>query len=324
MRYRRFGRTGWQVSEIGYGLWGMGGWTGSDDDESLEALAHALALGCNFFDTAWVYGLGKSERLLGEALRRRSAGAEAAIVATKIPPKNMKWPGAAGYSIADVFPPDHIREYTEKSLENLGVPIIDLQQFHVWSDSWADDTGWQRAVDDLKRERLVRAFGISVNRWEASNVLRALRTGLIDSVQVVYNIFDQAPEDELLPYCEAHDIAVIARVPFDEGSLTGTLVPTSRWPDGDWRNLYFNAEHLATTLRRVERLEPLVPEGMDLPELALRFILEHPAVSTTIPGMRRPRHVERNLAASDGVKLPPRLREALRTHRWDRSPTVTP
>ncbi len=324
MRYRRFGRTGWQVSEIGYGLWGMGGWTGSDDEESLEALARSFSLGCNFFDTAWVYGLGKSERLLGEALRRRGADAEPAIVATKIPPKNMKWPGTADYPVADVFPPDHIREYTEKSLENLGVPVIDLQQFHVWSDSWADDAGWQRAVDDLKRERLVRGIGISVNRWQASNVLRALRTGLIDSVQVVYNIFDQAPEDELLPYCEAHDIAVIARVPFDEGSLTGTLSPSSRWPDGDWRNVYFNAEHLAATLKRVERLEPLVPEGMDLPELALRFILEHPAISTTIPGMRRPRHVERNLAASDGVQLPPRLRDALRSHRWDRAPDATP
>ena len=302
----------------------MGGWTGSNDDESLEALARAFALGCNFFDTAWVYGLGKSERLLGEALRHRDADAEPAIVATKIPPKNLKWPGTADYPVADVFPPDHIREYTEKSLENLGVPVVDLQQFHVWSDSWADDEGWQRAVDDLKRERLVRAIGISVNRWEASNVLRALRTGLIDSVQVVYNIFDQAPEDELLPYCEAHDIAVIARVPFDEGSLTGTLSPSSRWPDGDWRNLYFKAEQLAATLKRVERLEPLVPEGMDLPELALRFILEHPAVGTTIPGMRRPRHVERNLAASDGVQLPPRLRDALRSHRWDRGPDVTP
>jgi aryl-alcohol dehydrogenase-like predicted oxidoreductase len=324
MRYRRFGRAGWQVSEIGYGLWGMGGWTGSDDEESLEALTRAFALGCNFFDTAWVYGLGKSERLLGEALRQRSPDAPAAIVATKIPPKNMKWPGRAEYLIAEVFPPDHIREYTEKSLENLGVLAIDLQQFHVWSDSWTDDPGWQREVDDLKREGLVRAIGISVNRWEASNVLRALQTGLIDSVQMVYNIFDQAPEDELLPYCEAHDIAVIARVPFDEGSLTGTLSPSSHWPDGDWRNVYFNPEHLAATLQRVERVEPLVPEGMDLPELALRFILEHKAVSTTIPGMRRPRHVERNLAVSDGVQLPPRLRDALRSHRWDRGPVATP
>jgi aryl-alcohol dehydrogenase-like predicted oxidoreductase len=322
MRYRTFGRTGWQVSEIGYGMWGMGGWTGSDDEESLAALDRALALGCNFFDTAWAYGQGKSETLLGQALRVHRGAA--AYVATKIPPKNMKWPGKAEYRVQDTYPPDHIREYTEQSLRFLGMPAIDLQQFHVWSDAWADDDGWQRAVDDLKREGLVRAIGISVNRWEASNVLRALKTGLIDSVQVVYNIFDQAPEDELLPYCQAHGIAVIARVPFDEGSLTGTLTLDARWPDGDWRNIYFNREHLTATLARVDRLGPLVPEGMDLPELALRFILEHPAVSTTIPGMRRPTHVERNLAASDGVRLPPRLNEALKSHRWDRIPNATP
>ena len=316
-----FGRTGWQVSEVGFGTWGMGGWTGSDDEESLRALERALALGCNFFDTAWVYGLGKSEQLLGRALHEAKAAArrDRVIVATKIPPKNMKWPAKASYPVSETYPLDHIREYTLKSLQNLGGDAIDLQQFHVWSDAWAEDEGWQRAVDDLKTEGLVRAFGISVNRREPTNVLRALRTGLIDSVQVVYNIFDQAPEDELFPYCQAHGIAIIARVPFDEGSLTGTLTKESVWPEGDWRNLYFTRENLAATLDRVERLRPLVPHGMDLPELGLRFILENAAVSTTIPGMRRPRHVERNLAASDGTPLPPRLREGLKTHRWDRA-----
>jgi aryl-alcohol dehydrogenase-like predicted oxidoreductase len=325
MRYRRFGRTGWDVSEIGYGMWGMGGWTGSDDRESLRALDRALALGCNFFDTAWAYGQGKSEQLLGEAIRSRtSKDARPVYVATKIPPKNMKWPGKAEYPVADTYPPDHIRAFTENSLRNLGMETIDLQQLHVWSDTWAADKGWQRAVDDLKREKLVRAVGISVNRWEPVNVLRALETGLVDSVQVVYNVFDQNPEDTLFPYCAKHDIAIIARVPFDEGSLTGTLTRASKWPEGDWRNIYFNREHLDATLTRVDRLTPLVPDGMDLPELALRFILEHPAVSTTIPGMRRPAHVERNLAASDGVRLPPRLHDALKTHRWDRAPNATP
>jgi aryl-alcohol dehydrogenase-like predicted oxidoreductase len=325
MRYRRFGRTGWQVSEVGYGMWGMAGWSGSDDEESLRALDRAFALGCNFFDTAWAYGAGKSEQLLGQALKKRGPYTDPAVrIATKIPPKNMRWPGKAEYPIADTYPPSHIREYTEKSLENLGLETVDLQQFHVWSDTWAMDEGWQRAVDDLKHQRLIRAFGISVNRWEATNVLRALDTGLVDSVQVVYNLFDQAPEDQLYPYCQQHDIAIIARVPFDEGSLTGTLTADSRWPEGDFRNLYFNKEHLAATLTRVERLLPLVPDGMDLPELALRHILEHPAVSTTIPGMRRPRHVERNMAASDGTPLPPRLRDALKAHRWDRTPNATP
>jgi aryl-alcohol dehydrogenase-like predicted oxidoreductase len=321
MRYRRFGRTGWQVSEIGYGMWGMAGWTGADDEESGRALDRALALGCNFFDTAWAYGQGKSERLLGDAIRRNRA---TAYLATKVPPKNMKWPGKAEYSAADTYPRDHIIEYTDTSLTSLGVETIDLQQLHVWSDTWADDDGWKRAIETLKKAGKVRAFGISVNRWEPTNVLRALETGLVDSVQVVYNIFDQAPEDELFPYCRAHDIALIARVPFDEGSLTGTLTAGSRWPEGDWRNTYFNPSHLADTLSRVHRLEPLVPEGMDLPELALRFILAHPAVGTTIPGMRRTRHVERNLAASDGAPLPPRLLDALKTHRWDRQPNQTP
>ena len=321
MQYRTFGRTGWQVSEIGYGMWGMAGWTGSDDQESLRALDRALALGYSFFDTAWAYGGGKSEQLLGQALGKKRSGVR---VATKIPPKNMKWPAKAEYPLSETYPATHIREYTEKSLANLGMETIDLQQFHVWSDTWAADEGWQRAVDDLKRQGLIRAFGISVNRWEATNVLRALDTGLVDSVQVVYNIFDQAPEDELFPYCQEHNIAIIARVPFDEGSLTGTLTGSSRWPEGDFRNLYFNKDHLAATLPRVEQLLPLVPDGMDLPELALRLILEHPAVSTTIPGMRRTRNVERNMAASDGIRLPPRLRDALRAHRWDRVPNATP
>jgi aryl-alcohol dehydrogenase-like predicted oxidoreductase len=318
MRYRTFGRTGWRVSEVGFGMWGMGGWTGSNDEESAAALDRAIALGCNFFDTAWVYGLGRSEKLLGAALRRHRA--HPLIVATKIPPRNMSWPAAAGVPLEEVYPPDHIRAYTEKSLDNLGLSCLDLQQFHVWNDEWAADARWQDAVARLKDEGLVRAFGISVNRWEPANVLKALGTGLVDSVQVVYNIFDQAPEDELFPFCQAHGIAVIARVPFDEGSLTGTLTPDSTWPEGDWRNRYFSAETLPETLSRVARVVPLVPAGTTLPALALRFILDHPAVTTTIPGMRRTRHVEQNLSVSDGRGLPSGLREALRAHRWDRVP----
>jgi aryl-alcohol dehydrogenase-like predicted oxidoreductase len=303
-------------------MWGMGGWTGSDDAESLRALHRAIELGCTFFDTAWVYGTGRSEKLLGQTIK--SHADRKLVVATKIPPKNMQWPARDTARVEDAYPPDHIRAFTEKSLDNLGVDVIDLQQFHVWSDAWADDDGWKRAIDDLRTSGLVRNVGISINRWQPTNVIRALETGLIDSVQVVHNIFDQAPEDELFPYCQKHDIAVISRVPFDEGSLTGTLTKDSHWPDGDYRNLYFTAETLPETLARVERLEQLVPSGMDLPELALRFILAHPAVGTVIPGMRRPAHVERNLVASDGERLPPRLMDALRAHRWDRHSTLSP
>jgi aryl-alcohol dehydrogenase-like predicted oxidoreductase len=320
MKYRRFGRLGWDVSEIGYGMWGMGGWTGSDDDESGRSLDRAVELGCNFFDTAFAYGMGRSEKLLGELLKRHQ-GAKL-YVATKVPPKNWKWPGLAATPIAEVFPPEHIREFTERSLENIGVNSLDLQQLHVWNDAWVLDEGWQRAVDDLKRQKLIRGFGISVNRWEPRNVIQALETGLIDAVQVVYNIFDQNPEDELFPVCRKLDVAVIARVPFDEGSLTGMLTRDSTWPEGDFRNIYFTPKNLTETLERVERLQMFVPAGMDLPEMALRFILASPEVSTVIPGMRKTRHVERNLSAGDGEPLPVRLLDALRAHRWVRTAVI--
>jgi len=320
MRTRMFPRTNWPVTEIGYGMWGMGGWTGSDDSQSLAALDRAVELGCNVFDTAWAYGDGRSERLLAETIRKHRG--RRLYVATKVPPKNLRWPATNAYRLDDTFPPEHIREYTEKSLRNLGVETIDLQQLHVWTDAWADDERWRRTAEDLKSEGKIRAFGISLNRWEPWNGIRAIQTGAVDCVQVVYNIFDQAPEDELFPACEAHGVGVIARVPFDEGSLTGTLSRESRWPSKDWRSLYFTPENLAATLERVERLMPVVPAGMDLPGLALRFILHHPAVTTTIPGMRKPAHVERNLAASDGTPLAPELLASLRAHRWDRTAVI--
>ena len=308
------------MSEVGYGLWGMGGWSGSNDDESLAALERAIEKGCTFFDTALAYGNGRSEQLLGRVLAHRRD--VRVVVATKIPPKNLKWPALASYPLDDVFPADHIRASTETSLRHLGLNTIDVQQFHVWSDSWATDERWQRAVDDLKREGLVRAIGISVNRWEPENVLRALDTGLIDCVQVVYNIFDQAPEDLLFPTCRARGVAVIARVPFDEGSLTGTMTPGMSWPDGDWRNLYFSREKLAATLPRVDEVKKDVPAGMTLPELALRFILASRDVTTVIPGMRRVTHVDANLAAGDGVPIAAATVARLRRHRWDRTYVV--
>ena len=227
--------------------------------------------------------------------------------------------GKAAVSPRRGLPPEYIREYTEKSLLNVGVPTLDLQQLHVWTDDWAVDDRWQRALRSLKDEGLVRAIGISVNRWQPSNVLRALETGTVDAVQVVYNVFDQNPEDELFPYCREHDIAVIARVPFDEGSLTDTLTRTSTWPNGDFRNLYFNRENLDATLPRVARLRRTVPSGMTMPQLALRHILQHPTVSTVIPGMRKLSHVEQNITVSDGRPLPEPLMVELRAHRWDRT-----
>jgi aryl-alcohol dehydrogenase-like predicted oxidoreductase len=315
MHTRPFGRLRWPVSEIGYGLWGVGGWTGSNDDESIASIERAIELGCTLFDTALAYGMGKSEKLLGQVLARHRD--RQIFVATKVPPKNMKWPALSSYELGDVFPADYIRQTTETSLRNLGLECVDLQQLHVWTDAWAHDDRWARAVDDLKREGLIRAFGISINRWEPGSVLIALRTGLIDSVQTVYNVFDQEPEDELFPLCRELGVATIARVPFDEGSLTGALTPDMRWPDGDWRNLYFTPEKLRETLRRVALVREDVPAALTLPELALQHILSNPDVTTVIPGMRRVKHVENNLAVA-GRRLSPELLERLKRHRWKR------
>jgi aryl-alcohol dehydrogenase-like predicted oxidoreductase len=319
MEYRRFGRTNWEVSEIGYGMWGLAGWTGSESTEYERALDVSVELGCNFFDTAWGYGAGKSEEVLGQLQKHHKD--KKLYLATKIPPKNFKWPSKAHYKLEDCFPADHIKEYTEKSLKNLGVETIDLQQFHVWEDSWADDDRWQRAVEDLKREGKIRAMGVSVNRWEPNNCIRTLETGLIDSVQVIYNIFDQAPEDLLFPTCERLDIGVIARVPFDEGTLTGTLTKETTFPADDWRSTYFVPENLNSSVDHAESLKPLIPPGMNMPELALRFILANKTVSTIIPGMRKIRNVRANMGVSDGNDVSEELLAQLKGHRWDREPT---
>ena len=319
MRYRTLGRTGWQVSELGYGMWGLAGWTGSDDEESLRSLHRAVELGCNFFDTAWAYGRGHSEELLGQLVRAHPD--KKLYVASKIPPKNFKWPAEPEYTLDDCYPPDHIHQYVESSLQNLGLSQMDLIQFHTWDDSWATDTRWQRTLDDMKREGLILAAGISIDRWEPANAIQALRTGCIDAVQVIYNIFDQNPEDELFPVCRELNIGVIARVPFDEGTLTGTLTLDSKWPKGDWRNSYFVAENLKASVERAEALRPLIPPDMTMPEMALRFILANSDVSTIIPGMRKLKNTEMNIATSDAGGLSPDLIQKLRAHRWDRKPT---
>ena len=319
MNYRRFGRTQWMVSEIGYGMWGMAGWTGSEDEESLAALQKSVDLGCNFFDTAWSYGEGHSEELLGKLLRANPE--KRLYVATKLPPKNRKWPSKREFTLDDCYPPEYIQEYVHKSLQNLGTTSLDLIQFHTWEDQWLQDDRWYKVLDELRSQQIVRAIGISMNRWEPWNGVQAVRSGLIDAVQVIYNIFDQSPEDELFPTCREKDVAVIARVPLDEGTLTGTLTVDSKWPAGDWRNGYFVPENLTAAVARADRLKKITPAGMTLPEMALRFILSNSDVSTTIPGMRKPHHVAANLACSDAGPLSPDLLAELRTHRWMRTPT---
>jgi aryl-alcohol dehydrogenase-like predicted oxidoreductase len=317
MKYRTFGRTGWQVSEIGYGMWGMAAWTGSEDAQSLESLQLSVDLGCNFFDTAWIYGNGHSEKLLGQLIKQNPG--KKLYVATKIPPKNLGYPSKPEYTLDETYPPDHIEEFVHKSLENLGLESIDLIQIHTWQDAWMEDDRWIRKLQELRDQGLFSAIGISLNRWQPWNGIKAVRSGLIDSVQVVYNIFDQNPEDELFPACEEMNVAVIARVPFDEGSLTGTLTKDTAFPEGDWRNTYFKPENLIPTIERVEKLKRILPSDMNLPEMALRFILSDARVSTTIPGMRKSQNVEANLGTSEKGSLPENLLSELKNHRWVRT-----
>jgi len=322
MEYRRFEKGSLDWSSVGYGMWGLAGWTGNDDKEIFESLCSAVENGVTFFDTAWAYGEGKSEQMLGSLIRKFPE--KKLFAASKIPPKNRKWPALRQYSLQDVFPASYIREYTQKTLLNLGVEKLDLMQFHVWNDGWAEVDEWKREIENLKSEGLVGSFGISVNRFEPENVLSTLATGFIDSVQVVYNIFDQNPEDRLFPYCRENKIAIIARVPFDEGSLTGKLTPETKFPPEDWRSMYFSEANLKETLPKVERIREDLPSGIDLPEFALRFILSQEAVTTVIPGMRRKQHVLANIKAGDGIKLAPDVLLALRKHRWERGPKQNP
>ncbi|MEO0572480.1 MAG: aldo/keto reductase [Bacteroidota bacterium] len=320
MRYRRFGRTDWDISEVGYGMWGMAGWTESSDQQSAKSLDLAVENGVTFFDTAWGYGEGHSEELLGQLVKRHST--KKLYTASKIPPKNFKWPAKTEYAFEDSYPTSHIIEYTEKTLKNLNLEQIDLMQFHTWDDTWSAIEEWQRAVEDLKASGKIAAMGISMNRWEPENGIKALETGMIDTVQVIYNIFDQAPEDVLFPLCERLDIGIIARVPFDEGTLTGNLSKETIFADGDWRSTYFVPENLHSSVEHADALRPLIPEGMTMAEMALRFILMNTNIDTVIPGMRKERNVLANVATSDGKGLSNTLHAELRKHRWDREPTA--
>jgi aryl-alcohol dehydrogenase-like predicted oxidoreductase len=319
MRYRKLGRTNWEVSEIGYGAWGIGGkqWLGGEDDESLRALRRAIELGLNFIDTALAYGEGHSERLVGQIVREAPGKV---WVATKVPPKNQLWPARPGIGIEDVFPYDYIISCTETSLRNLNTETIDLQQLHVWNPEWIDRDEWRRALEDLKKSGKVRAVGISINDHQPDSALEIVKTGLIDTVQVIYNIFDQTPERNLFELADENGVGVLARVPLDEGALTGTIDENTTFPKGDFRGWYFRGERKREVVEHVNALrEDLKGVQGTLPEIALRFCLSHPAVSTVIPGMRRVSTVESSCRVSEAGPLDVSLLDTLRRHAWDKN-----
>ena len=318
MKTRRLGRTGLDVSEIGFGAWGLGAtmWRGVPDDEALAAVRVAVAAGVTFIDTALAYGDGHSERLIARARTN-------AVVATKIPPRNGAWPAAANSKIDDVFPAEHVRTATETSLRNLGVPAIAVQQFHVWQDAWLDQAGWAATrceMEKLVAEGKVRHWGISINDHAPETALRALCDPLFATAQVIYNIFDRSPERELFALAREKNIGIIVRVPFDEGTLTGAIRPETQFAAGDWRHRYFRGDRRAEAARRADALLPLLGDGAKtLPELALRFVLTRPEVSTVIPGMRRAEHARANAAVSDGRLLDSPLLFNLNAHAWTKN-----
>lgn len=318
MRDRPLGTSGLRVSEIGLGTWGMGGMWGPPDDRlAITTMLRAMELGVTLFDTALAYGDGHSEQLIARAFRE--AGRRV-TVATKVPPKNHVWPAKAGTPLREAFPRDWIIRCTERSLRNLETDTIDIQQLHVWADGWMDDPEWAETLHDLKAQGKIHVIGVSINDHDPASALRLTRSGLVRSLQVIHNLFDQTPADELFPVAEAQHVGIIARCPFDEGGLTGTLRPDTVFHKDDWRRDYFQGDRLRETIERAERFRFLIRgEVTSLSQAALKFCLSHPAVSTVIPGMRRPAHVEENCAVSDGRLFSPAERERARALAWSRN-----
>jgi aryl-alcohol dehydrogenase-like predicted oxidoreductase len=324
MKNRALGTTGYEVSEIGFGAWGIGAdmWRGVGDSEAADALREAVAAGVTFFDTALVYGSGHSESLIGRVLREEIRDGRV-VVATKVPPLNEEWPGSGSRAVAETLPAAHLSACTEESLGNLGVDFLSLQQFHVWHDAWLDDPEWAETRERmvrLKEEGKVLHWGISINDHAPETALRALADPIFESAQVIYNVFDRSPEGALFDLARTKPLGVIVRVPFDEGALTGRIRSDTVFPAGDWRELYFHGDRRAEAERRTEALAELLDDEVEtLPELALRFCLSSPEVSTIIPGMRRAEHVRSNVAASEKGPLTSGMLSRLDAHAWDKN-----
>jgi aryl-alcohol dehydrogenase-like predicted oxidoreductase len=318
MRYRDFGKTGMKVSEIGFGAWALGeSWWGKQDDkDSLKALERALELGVNFIDTAAVYGDGKSEKLIRDFLKGRR---EKIIVCTKTPPETGVWRPAPWTRWEEAYSEAWLRKNVEQRLRNLGTDCLDVLLLHTWTRAWNRDPGPLLALAKLKQEGKIKAVGISTPEHDQDSVNGPMRQGLVDAIQVIYNLFDQDPAADLLPTAREKGVGIIIRVAFDEGSLTGKFNKDTKFPEGDFRGEYFKGPRLAETVDRVEAIKAdLAGSGYTLPQAALLYTLAHPATSTVIPGIRNPAQAEMNAAVSDLPPMPEALRIKLRRHAWRR------
>lgn len=320
---RPLGRTGLKVSEIGFGGWGIGKsmWGATDDAESMRALLAAADAGITYFDTAFAYGHGHSERLIGRLLRETRADL---VVSTKIPPKNMEWPARPTTPLKLAFPPDWIVSCVENSLRNLRLERLPLEQFHVWSDHWLQDPLWPEAaaaLSKLRREGKIGFLGASLNNDDPESALALIETGLVEQVQVLFNLFDQRAQDRLFGLCRDKGVGIVVRCPFDEGGLTGELKPETRFEPQDFRSHYFGGDRLAETVGRVKALEKdvLGPKASSLAVAALKYPLSLPEVSTVIPGMRKQSHVLQNARAADGHYFDERELAVIARHRWIRN-----
>ncbi|MEN7546632.1 aldo/keto reductase [Rapidithrix thailandica] len=318
MKYRGLGKTGLKISEISFGAWSIGAsWGEQSEKDSIAALHKALDLGVNFIDTALAYGNGKSEKIIGKVLSDRS---EEVYVATKIPPKVGAWPPTPYCKIEERYPEEYLRESLETCLKNLNTECIDILQLHTWTRAWNKYPSALEVLQKFKKEGKIRYIGVSTPEHDQNALIGLMKGGWLDTVQVIYNIFEQEPVAEFLPTALEQEVGVIVRMAFDEGILTGKYTPDHQFPKEDFRSKYFEGDRLERAVRRVEKIKSdLQTSGFTMPQAALKFAMKPPAVSTVISGIRNAQQAERNTAVADMPDLPEEYMEMLRHHYWVRA-----
>lgn len=320
MKYRDFGRTGWKVSEIAFGGWQIGGqWGGVDDEESIDTLLYAFEKGVNFVDTAELYGSGRSETVIGRALKQWKG--DKIYVATKVQPIRWPDPDVSDPEMKGRYPGWYLRENVENSLRRLGVERLDLLQLHCWLSDGTRNLEWLEILNALRLEGKVDRIGVSIRDYRPDEGVEIAKLGLVDSVQVIFNLFEQRPANDLFKAGAETRTAMIARVPLDSGALGGTWTRDTyrSWEPGSVQAHLFRGDRFDQTLERVEALKAeCAPYYSSLAEAAMRYALSAPEVSTIIPGIRSRRHVDLNVSYSDGVGFPAELLEKVPRHNWPR------